>query len=313
MLTFTLRRLVSGVGLLIVISIGAYTLLFFSSSSIARNILGEQATPEQIALKEAELGLDQPLPVRYVDWARAALQGDLGESWFNGEPVAATIQGRLPVTLVLMFVSIILVALIATALGVLAAVRRGWVDKTVQIGAVIGDAIPGFVLAIFLVTILAVNLGWFPAVATIRPGAGVEAWIVSLTLPVIAIVVNYVTSSAQQIRSAVIKELDKDYVRTLRSRGLGEREIVLKNVLRSAAPAGLTVLSLQFIGLLGGVVILEQIFAIPGFGALAVNATVLSDIPLVMGVVIVSVVLVIIVNLLVDIAQGALNPKVRLS
>jgi peptide/nickel transport system permease protein len=313
MLTFTLRRLVSGIGLLLVISIGAYTLLFFSSSSIARNILGEQATPEQIALKEAELGLDQPLLVRYIDWAGAALQGDLGQSWFNGEPVTETIQGRLPVTLVLMFVSIILVALIATALGVLAAVRRGWVDKTVQIGAVIGDAIPGFVLAIFLVTILAVNLGWFPAVATIRPGAGAEAWIVSLTLPVIAIVVNYVTSSAQQIRSAVIKELDKDYVRTLRSRGLGEREIVLKNVLRSAAPAGLTVLSLQFIGLLGGVVILEQIFAIPGFGALAVNATVLSDIPLVMGVVIVSVVLVIIVNLLVDIAQGALNPKVRLS
>lgn len=313
MIAFTLRRLASGIGLLIVISMLAYTLLFFSSSSIARNILGEQATPEQIALKEAELGLDQPLVARYLAWASAALRGDLGQSWFNGEPVTATIQSRLPVTLVLMLVSILLVALIATALGVIAAVRRGWVDKTVQIGAVIGDAIPGFVLAIFLVTIFAVNLGWFPAVATIRPGAGPEAWIVSLALPVIAIVVNYVTSSAQQIRSAVIKELDKDYVRTLRSRGLGEREIVWKNVLRSAAPAGLTVLSLQFIGLLGGVVILEQIFAIPGFGALAINATVLSDIPLVMGVVIVSVVLVTIVNLLVDIAQGALNPKVRLS
>ncbi|MEV8357845.1 ABC transporter permease [Microbacterium sp. NPDC076895] len=313
MIAFTLRRLASGIGLLIVISMLAYTLLFFSSSSIARNILGEQATPEQIALKEAELGLDQPLVARYLAWASAALRGDLGQSWFNGEPVTATIQSRLPVTLVLMLVSILLVALIATALGVIAAVRRGWVDKTVQIGAVIGDAIPGFVLAIFLVTIFAVNLGWFPAVATIRPGAGPEAWIVSLALPVIAIVVNYVTSSAQQIRSAVIKELDKDYVRTLRSRGLGEREIVWRNVLRSAAPAGLTVLSLQFIGLLGGVVILEQIFAIPGFGALAINATVLSDIPLVMGVVIVSVVLVTIVNLLVDIAQGALNPKVRLS
>lgn len=313
MLTFTLRRLASGVGLLIVISALAYTLLFFSSSSIARNILGDQATPEQIALKEAELGLDQPLLVRYLGWVGGALQGDLGRSWFNGEPVTETIQSRLPVTLVLMFVSIVLVAVIAAVLGVLAAVRRGWVDQTVQVGAVIGDAIPGFVLAIFLVTIFAVSLGWFPAVATIRPGAGAEAWIVSLTLPVIAIVVNYVTSSAQQIRSAVIKELEKDYVRTLRSRGLSEREIVLRNVLRSAAPAGLTVLSLQFIGLLGGVIILEQVFAIPGIGALAVNATVLSDIPLVMGVVIITVVIVIIVNLLVDIAQGALNPKVRLS
>ena len=206
MLTFTLRRLASGLGLLVVISMLTYTLLFFSSTAIARNILGEQATPEQIALKEAELGLDQPLPVRYLGWATAALRGDLGESWFNGEPVTQTILNRLPVTLVLMIVSIVLVALIATALGVLAAVRRGRVDQTVQVGAVVGDAIPGFVLALVLVTIFAVNLGWFPAVSTIRPGSGPEAWIVSLSLPVIAIVLNYVTSSAQQIRSAVIKE-----------------------------------------------------------------------------------------------------------
>jgi peptide/nickel transport system permease protein len=313
MLTFTLRRLASGVGLLIVISMLTYTLLFYSSTSIARNILGDQATPEQIALKEAELGLDQPLLVRYLGWASAALRGDLGESWFNGEPVTQTILSRLPVTLVLMIVSIVLVALLATALGVAAAVRRGRVDQTVQVGAVVADAIPGFVLALVLVTIFAVNLGWFPAVATIFPGAGAEAWITSLTLPVIAIVLNYVTSSAQQIRSAVIKELEKDYVRTLRSRGLGEREIVLKNVLRSAAPAGLTVLSLQFIGLLGGVVILERIFAIPGIGAIAVDATAVGDIPVVMGITIVTVVIVTIVNLLADVAQGALNPKVRLS
>lgn len=313
MLTFTLRRLASGLGLLVVISMLTYTLLFFSSTAIARNILGEQATPEQIALKETELGLDEPLPARYLGWASAALRGDLGESWFNGEPVTQTILNRLPVTLVLMIVSIVLVALIATALGVIAGTRRGRVDQAVQIGAVVGDAIPGFVLALFLVTIFAVNLGWFPAVSTIRPGAGPEAWIISLSLPVIAIVLNYVTSSAQQIRSAVIKELEKDYVRTLRSRGLGEREIVLKNVLRSAAPAGLTVLSLQFIGLLGGVIILEQIFAIAGIGPLFVSATTVGDIPVVMGLTIVAVVIVIIVNLLVDVAQGALNPKVRLS
>ena len=273
MLTFTLRRLASGLGLLVVISMLTYTLLFFSSTSIARNILGEQATPEQIALKEAELGLDQPLPVRYLGWAGAALRGDLGQSWFNGEPVTQTILNRLPVTLVLMIVSIVLVALIATALGVIAAVRRGWVDQTVQVGAVVGDAIPGFVLALAPRHDLRREPRLVPCRLHHPPGGGAEAWIVSLTLPVIAIVLNYVTSSAQQIRSAVIKELDKDYVRTLRSRGLGEREIVLKNVLRSAAPAGLTVLSLQFIGLLGGVIILEQIFAIAGIGPLAVTAT----------------------------------------
>lgn len=136
---------------------------------------------------------------------------------------------------------------------------------------------------------------------------------VSLTLPVIALVINGVASAAQQIRSAFIKQLELDYVRTLRSRGISEREILFRHVLRSAAPAGLTVLSLQFISLLGGVVIIESIFAIAGMGRLAVEATTQSDLPLVMGVVVYTVVIVIVVNLLVDILNGWLNPKVRVS
>jgi peptide/nickel transport system permease protein len=218
-----------------------------------------------------------------------------------------------PVTLTLVIVSIVLVAVFATILGTAAAIKRGWVDRLVQVGAIVGDAIPGFVLAIALVTIFAVQLKLFPAVSSISPGAGVDAWVASLTLPVIAIVLNYVTASAQQIRSAVIVQRERDFVRTLRSRGLGEREILLKHVLRGAAPAGLTVLSLQFVGLLGGAVIIERIFAIPGIGQLAVDATVNGDIPIVMGVVLYTVVIVIIVNLLVDLANGWLNPKVRTS
>ena len=129
----------------------------------------------------------------------------------------------------------------------------------------------------------------------------------------IALVINGVTGGAQQIRSAVIKQLERDYVRTLRSRGINEREILFRHVLRSAAPAGLTVLSLQLIGMLGGVVIIEQIFALPGMGPLAVAATSQSDLPVVMGVVMYTVVVVIIVNLLVDLLNGWLNPKVRVS
>lgn len=313
MFNFTLRRLGSGVVLLLAITVVTYTLLYFSGPSIARNILGEQATPEQILLKEQELGLDQPLFARFSDWLLKALSGDLGASWFNAEPVVQALMNRLPVTITLMVVSMLLVAVVATALGVTAAVHRGWVDRVVQVGAVVGDAIPGFVLAIALVTIFGIQLGWFPSVSTIGPGAGAQAWVASMALPVIAIVINYVTSSAQQIRSAVLKELEKDYVRTLRSRGLGETEIVLKHVLRSAAPAGLTVISLQFIGLLGGVIILERIFALPGIGTLAINATVLGDIPIIMGIVLFTVCLVIVVNLLVDLLNGWLNPKVRVS
>jgi peptide/nickel transport system permease protein len=313
MITFILKRLGSGLVTLFAVSILTFSLLYVSSGSIARNILGDQATPEQLAVKEAELGLDQPIITRYFSWLTGALGGDLGTSWFTSEPVANALATRIPVTMTMVFSAMILIAIVATLIGVAAAVKRGWVDRVVQIGAIIGDSIPGFVIGIILVTILAIQLGLFPATSTISPGAGAEAWLLSLTLPVIALLINGVTGGAQQIRSAVIKQLERDYVRTLRSRGIGEHEVLFKHVLRSAAPAGLTVLSLQLIGMLGGVVIIEQIFALPGMGPLAVAATGQSDQPVVMGVVMYTVAVVIVVNLIVDLLNGWLNPKVRAS
>ncbi|MFJ6419143.1 ABC transporter permease [Paeniglutamicibacter sp. NPDC091659] len=313
MITFIAKRLGSGAVVLFAVSVLTFVLLYVSSGSIARNILGDAASAEQVALKEQELGLDQPLVLRYFGWLGNALRGDLGASWFTSEPVANSLATRIPVTMTMVFTAMILIAIIAALVGVLAAVKRGWVDRLVQIGAVIGDSIPGFVIGIILVTFLAIQAGLFPATSTISPGSGPAAWVYSMTLPVIALLINGVTGGAQQIRSAVIKQLEKDYVRTLRSRGIGEREILFKHVLRSAAPAGLTVLSLQLIGMLGGVVIIEQIFALPGMGPLAVMATGQSDLPVVMGVVMYTVVVVIIVNLLVDILNGWLNPKVRVS
>jgi len=313
MITFILKRLGSGLVTLFAVSILTFSLLYVSSGSIARNILGDQATPEQLAVKEAELGLDQPIITRYFSWLTGALGGDLGTSWFTSEPVANALATRIPVTMTMVFSAMILIAIVATLIGVAAAVKRGWVDRVVQIGAIIGDSIPGFVIGIILVTILAIQLGLFPATSTISPGVGAEAWLLSLTLPVIALLINGVTGGAQQIRSAVIKQLERDYVRTLRSRGIGEREVLFRHVLRSAAPAGLTVLSLQLIGMLGGVVIIEQIFALPGMGPLAVAATGQSDQPVVMGVVMYTVAVVIVVNLIVDLLNGWLNPKVRAS
>jgi peptide/nickel transport system permease protein len=313
MITFILKRLGSGLVTLFAVSILTFSLLYVSSGSIARNILGDQATPEQLAVKEAELGLDQPIITRYFSWLTGALGGDLGTSWFTSEPVANALATRIPVTMTMVFSAMILIAIVATLIGVAAAVKRGWVDRVVQIGAIIGDSIPGFVIGIILVTILAIQMGLFPATSTISPGVGAEAWLLSLTLPVIALLINGVTGGAQQIRSAVIKQLERDYVRTLRSRGIGEREVLFKHVLRSAAPAGLTVLSLQLIGMLGGVVIIEQIFALPGMGPLAVAATGQSDQPVVMGVVMYTVAVVIVVNLIVDLLNGWLNPKVRAS
>jgi peptide/nickel transport system permease protein len=313
MIKFIAKRLGSGLVVLFVVSALTFTLLYTSSGSIARNILGDQATPEQVALKEQELGLDQPLATRYFAWLGDSLSGNLGASWFTSEPVASSLATRIPVTMTMVFTAMILIAICAALIGVAAAVKRGWVDRVVQVGAIVGDSIPGYVIGVFLVTLLAIQLGFFPATSTISPEVGPEAWVYSMTLPVIALLINGVTGGAQQIRSAVIKQLERDYVRTLRSRGIGEREILFKHVLRSAAPAGLTVLSLQLIGMLGGVVIIEQIFALPGMGPLAVIATGQSDLPVVMGVVMYTVVVVIVVNLLVDILNGWLNPKVRVS
>ncbi len=313
MLAMILKRLASGLAVLFVVSVLTFTLLYSSSGNIARNILGDQATDEAVATKAAELGLDQPLLTRLADWLGGAVRGELGRSWFTNEPVFGAILNRLPITLAMVVTAIVLIAIVSTLLGMVAAVRRGWVDRVVQVGAIIGNALPGFIIGVVLAWVLAIELGWFPAISRISPGAGTAVWVTSLTLPVAALVINGVASAAQQIRSAFIKQLELDYVRTLRSRGISEREILFRHVLRSAAPAGLTVLSLQFIGLLGGVVIIESIFAIPGLGRLAITATTQSDLPLVMGVVIYTVLIVIVVNLLVDIVNGWLNPKVRVS
>jgi peptide/nickel transport system permease protein len=313
MIRFVAKRLSSGLVVLVVVSAITFFLLYLSSGSIARNILGDQATAEQVAAKQHELGLDQPVVSRYATWVGHALQGDLGASWFTSEPVSSSLATRIPVTMTMVLAAMILIAVSATLIGVAAAVKRGWVDRVVQVGAIVGDSIPGFVIGIILVTILAIRLGFFPATSTISPDAGPSAWAYSMALPVIALLINGVTGGAQQIRSAVIKQLERDFVRTLRSRGIGEREILFKHVLRCAAPAGLTVLSLQLIGMLGGVVIIEQIFALPGMGPLAVSATGQTDLPVVMGIVMYTVVVVIVVNLLVDVLNGWLNPKVRVS
>jgi peptide/nickel transport system permease protein len=311
MFAFIARRLGSGALLLLVISSLAYFLMFFSPSNIAINLLGDAATPEQLAAKEIELGLDRPIFDRYLEWLSSALSGDLGTSWFSSEPIVQALLSRLPVTLTLVSVTILLTAVVATILGTAAAVRGGVIDRIVQILGVAGFAIPNFVIAIFLVTVFAIQLFLLPATGWVPLEQDPSLWLQSMILPVSALVLGSVASSSAQIRSAVKAVLEKDWVRTLRARGLSEREILLKHVLRAAAPAGLTILSLQFVGMLGGTVIIEQIFALPGVGFLALQSTGIGDTPVVMGVVVVTVIVVILVNLLVDLANGWLNPKVR--
>ena len=313
MLRFVVRRLLSGAVLVVVLSSLAYLLLYISAGNIARNILGQSATEETVELKKQELGLDQPLLTRFGDWVSHALQGDLGVSWFTGQPVTEALTSRLAVTLSLVIGATVVTAVVSVVLGVLAAKRRGWADRLVQVVAVLGFAIPGFLIALGLVLVFAINLGWFEPTGYTQFSESPTGWLSSITLPVIALALGGIAGVSAQIRGSMIDALRLDYVRTLRSRGLSESRVVYKHVLRNAAGPALSVLGLQFVGLLSGAVIIEQIFAIPGLGQVIVGATAQGDIPLVMGVVLVTAVIVVILNLVVDLLQGWLNPKVRLS
>lgn len=313
MIRFTIRRLVSGVILLFVISTLAYGLLYLGAGDVGRRILGSAATQATVALKNKQLGLDQPLWQRYVEWLGHAVTGDFGLSWFGSQPVAQSITSRLAVTLSLVIGATIVSAVVAVVLGVWAARRRGSADRLVQVISVLGFAVPGFLIAIALVNVFALGLHWFKPTGYVQLATSFSGWAASVTLPVIALAIGSIAAIAQQVRGSVIDTMRQDWVRTLRSRGLSERRVIFKHVLRNAGGPALSVLAVQFVGLLGGAVIVEQIFAIPGLGQISVTATSQGDVPLVMGLVVAVGAIVVIVNLVIDLLQGFLNPKARVA
>ena len=312
MLRFIGRRLIAGVVLVFAITTLAFVLLYLGGGDIARRLVGQTATQEQVAAKAGELGLDRPLWEQYMSWLGNALTGDFGRSWFSGQLVIDGVTSRLMVTLSLVIGATLITAVFAVILGVLAALSGGWVDRGIQFLTVLGMAIPGFLIAVGLVFVFAIELGWFNATGFTPLRDGFGGWARSVALPITALAIGGSSAVAQQIRGSVVDALQKDYVRTLRSRGLGTRSVVFKHVLRNSLGPALAVLNVQFIGMLGGAVIVEQVFQMPGLGQLSVGATTQGDIPMVMGLVVATAVIVIIVNLLIDIAQGLLNPKVRL-
>ncbi|WP_110589608.1 ABC transporter permease [Microbacterium suaedae] len=313
MLNFLLKRIASGAVLLMVLAIAAYFLLRMGTADIAQQIAGQTAGPEQVAIVEERFGLDRPLVEQFAAWAAALVTGDMGRSWFTGQPVGATVFDRTSVTVILAIGSVLLTGIFGVVLGVVAATRRGALDRVVQILAVLGQAIPGFLIAVGLVLLFAVQLDWFPATGytpfTDSPGG----WLQSVTLPILALAIGSVGGVAQQVRGSVLDVLGRDHVRTLRSRGLPEKRVVYRYVLRNAGGPALSVLGLQFVIILSAAVVVEQIFSIPGLGPITLTSTTQGDVPLMMGIVLVMGAMVIVVNLIVDLLQGVINPKVRLS
>ncbi|MDR2293822.1 MAG: ABC transporter permease [Microbacterium sp.] len=313
MIGFLLRRLGASVVLLFVTALLTFVLLSIPNQDVGRQLLGMQATQAAIDAKNAQLGLDRPILVQFFSWLLPALQGDLGRSWFSSENVAVAIGNRLPVTLSLMISVTIVTAVVGYSLGVWAGVRRGAVDRFVQIFSVAGYALPGFLVTIVLVIVFAVQLRWFPAIGYTPITTSFTGWLATITLPTIALSLSAVAGIAQQVRSSVIEVMRADYVRTLITRGLPPRRILFRHVLRNASAPALVVLGMQFVGLLGGAVIVEQIFGLPGIGSMTIKYTTQGDIPVIMGLVMLSAIGVVLINLLVDLGIGWLLPKARVS
>jgi peptide/nickel transport system permease protein len=313
MLRFVVRQVLSSILLTFAVTAVTYALVFRDGPGIARRILGQNATQAQVHAKVVELGLDRSVVVQYGKWLGGLFHGDLGASYFTGEPVTNMLTTRVPVTLALVLLALLFTMVLSVLIGVTAAVRGGALDRVLQVTGAAGAAVPSFVVAIVLVLALAIAVPVFPATGYISPDVDPVGWARSLVLPVTAVLIGSVAGAAQQFRGAVIDVLRQDFVRTLRTRGVSERAIVFRHVLRNAAGPGLTVLSLQTIALMGGVVIIERVFAMPGMGLLASTSALEGDIPAVMGAVLFTIVVVVVVNIAVDLLGGWLNPKARLS
>ncbi|GAA2848951.1 ABC transporter permease [Pseudonocardia halophobica] len=309
---FILRRLISVIPVLFIVSIGVFSLTYLIPGDAAVTLAGDTATPERIEQIRQELGLDRPMLVQYFSWLGGVLQGNLGTSIYANQSVGDELLRRFPVTFSLAVGAMLFTLIFGIAAGVLAARKpNSWVDRLVQAGSSVGIAMPSFWIALILVLIFAVNLGWLPAVGYVAPTVSFVGWLKSIILPSIALGVGGASVVARQLRGSLMDVLTLDYVRTAKARGISPRAIVLKHALKNAMVPVLTVLGVQAAYLLGGTVIVEQIFGIPGVGKYVYDSLFTLDLPVVQGSVIFIALLVILVNLLVDISYGLVNPKAR--
>ncbi|MGP9746563.1 ABC transporter permease [Brachybacterium sp. AOP29-B2-41] len=311
MIAYVVRRLAAGSVLALLITLIVYLLVSTSFADLARTVLGQSATEETTAALMHARGWDRPVLVQYVEWLAGAVRGDFGVSVFTSQSVLPSVIQRLAVTLSLIVPALAITSVLSVLLGVWAASRGGIIDRLAQIISLLGFILPGLLLAIGLVVLFGVRLGWLPATGYVPFGENPLGWLRSIVIPVTVLCIAGVANMSAQVRGRMIDELRRDYVRTLRTRGIPYRTIVLKHALRNAGSPALTVMSLEFIQMFGAALIIENVFALPGFGSYAFNATLQGDIPVILGVSAFGVVLVTIVNLATDIANGWLNPRAR--
>lgn len=313
MLKYTLKRLVSSIPTILVVAVLIFSLVRLIPGSPARNMLGEDATEEEVLALEHKMGLDQPIVVQFSRWIGDALRGDLGDSLYYNRPVTEILLERVGPTLLLVAYSMIIASLIGISLGVVAAVTRGkLLDKAAMILSTVGISMPGFWLALNLVILLAVKNPIFPSVNYMPVSeAGLLGTLWYVTLPSLAMGLQRSASIARVTRSSMLDVLGEDYIRTARSKGLGERAVIAVHALKNAANPIMTQIGISIAHLMGGSVVMEKLFNIPGLGRLAFDSITRRDYPTIQGHILFVAVIYVFVNLVVDLCYKLFDPRIK--
>jgi len=311
-LTFIIRRLAATIPVMGIVALFVFLLLHLSPGDPATIIAGDYASPADIARIRAQLGLDQPLHIQFTTWLIQLSRGDLGVSIFSNLPVSQLILQRVEPTLSLALTTLIFAIVVAIPLGILAAWKAGsWIDRTVMAFSVLGFSTPVFVLGYALIYIFALQLGLFPVQGFVSITDGIVPFLHRLVLPSITLSVIFIALFARITRASILEILNEDYIRTAKSKGLGERSILARHALPNAAVPIVTVIGIGFALLIGGVVVTESVYNIPGLGRLTVDAVLRRDYPVIQGIILVFSGLYVLVNLIIDLLYVALDPRIR--
>ncbi|PSR25379.1 MAG: glutathione ABC transporter permease GsiC [Sulfobacillus thermosulfidooxidans] len=312
MIPFIIRRIVSLIPVAFVVVVVTFSLIHLSPGNPAYTILGEQASPQAVHLLDVKMGLTKPLWEQFASYVSHVLEGNLGVSLLDGQPVLSLILTRLPVTLELTMLAILASLIIALPTGILAAYRPNtWIDSVSRLLALIGAAVPNFWLALLLVYFFAVTLKWLPSLGWVPLTTSVGGNLIHLILPVTVLALPLAAVTSRVLRGELLEVMRLLYIQVARAKGINEWTVVIRHGLRNALVPVVTVIGLQIGGLLGGVVITESIFSLPGMGQLVVNAIFDRDYPVLDGSVLFMAVVVLLANLMVDLVYAWLDPRIR--
>ncbi|WP_431301694.1 ABC transporter permease [Sediminicoccus sp. BL-A-41-H5] len=312
MWAYIVRRVLATIPVMAVVALFVFSLLYLAPGDPAAVIAGDQATPDDVERIRASLGLDRPYLVRFGAWVWDILHGDLGTSIFTNLPVSHMIAQRIEPTLSLMVVTLILAVSIAVPMGVVAAWKQGTtIDRAVMAFAVLGFSVPVFVVGYLLAFVFALELDWLPVQGYTPFSQGFFPWMENLILPAVALGGVYIALIARITRATMLEVLSQDYIRTARAKGAGQRSILFLHALKNAAVPIVTIIGIGIALLIGGAVVTESVFAIPGLGRLTVDAILRRDYPVIQGVVLLFSFVYVLVNLLIDLLYTLFDPRIR--